>query len=63
MNTLDCHEGEHHVNKLAHIHQTLNNTLKHKGGKIYIEWVNNTNNGQQFGITIGFAIVGKNSKL
>jgi hypothetical protein len=33
MNMLDCHEGKHHVNKLAHIHQTLNTTLKHKGGK------------------------------
>jgi hypothetical protein len=45
--------------KLAHIHQTLNITLKHKGGKKTIEWVNNTKKGQQFGITIGFAIVGK----
>jgi hypothetical protein len=49
--------------KLAHIHQTLNTTLKHKRGKKFIEWANNTNKGQQFGITIGSAIIGKTSKL
>jgi hypothetical protein len=54
-------KGDTMLLKLVHIHQTLNTILKHKGGKQTIEWANNTKKGQQFGITIGFAIVGKAS--